>query len=162
MAEVVVENNGYKPSSQRQTLISSVLIGLIAGIVGWLLSMALQRWVISSLFCQSTDTYSVCANGGTVSWAVAVIVVGIFSLFIMVSTGIFRPLLVVLASIISLWGASAWLGPLEWWQSMLWHGLLFALAYAFFAWIARIDKFLISLIITIIAIVLARLVAISA
>ena len=92
---------------------------------------------------------------------IAKILVSIASLLSLVRNGVFRPLLVVLASLIALWGASAWLGPLPWWQGMLWHGVLFALAYALFAWVARLSNFLIAVIITIGLIVAARLIVIG-
>jgi len=162
MADIVVENSNYQPSGQRQTLLSSVLAGLVAGIVGWLLQLSLKTWVIAKLFCDSPDTFAVCSNGGTIAWVVAMVIVGIASLLVLVRSGVFRPLLVILASLIALWGANLWLGPLEWWQAMLWHGGLFALAFGLFAWIARINKFLLALIVTIVIVVLARLVVINA
>lgn len=145
----------------RRSILGTVLTGLVVGLVGWLLSLAIQTWIIDPVFCRSPQTFAVCANGGTIGWVIAMILVSIASLLSLVRNGVFRPLLVVLASLIALWGASAWLGPLPWWQGMLWHGVLFALAYALFAWVARLSNFLIAVIITIVLIVAARLIVIG-
>ena len=159
MAEVNTTNAYVVPD--RRSVLGTVLTGLVVGVVGWLLSLAIQTWIIDPVFCRSPQTFAVCVNGGTIGWVIAMILVSIASLLSLVRNGVFRPLLVVLASLIALWGASAWLGPLAWWQGMLWHGVLFALAYALFAWVARLSNFLIAVIVTIVLIVAARLVVIG-
>lgn len=159
MAEVNTTSAYVAPD--RRSVLGTVLTGLVVGVVGWLLSLAIQTWIIDPVFCRSPQTFAVCANGGTIGWVIAMILVSIASLLSLVRNGVFRPLLVVLASLIALWGASAWLGPLPWWQGMLWHGVLFALAYALFAWVARLSNFLIAVIVTIVLIVAARLVVIG-
>lgn len=145
----------------RASIIGTLLTGLVVGLVGWLLSMAIQMWIIEPVFCRSPQTFAVCSQGGTIGWVVAMIIVSVASLLSLVRSGVFRPLLVVLASLIALWGASAWLGPLSWWQAMIWHGVLFALTYLLFAWVARLSNFLLAMIVTIVLIIGARLIVIN-
>ncbi len=159
MAEVNT-SNVYVAQEQR-SVIGAAITGLFVGIVGWLVSMAIQAWIIEPIFCRSAQTFNVCSNGGTIAWTVALIIVSIVGLLSLVRTGVFRPLLVVLATLIALWGVSAWLGPLTWWQALLWHGVLFALAYSLFAWVARIQSFLLSLVVTIVLIIIARFVVLN-
>lgn len=159
MAEVNTTKAYIAPD--RRSVVGTLLTGLVVGLVGWLLSLAIQMWIIEPIFCRSPQTFAVCANGGTIGWAIAMIIASVASLLSLVRSGVFRPLLVVLASIIALWGASAWLGPLPWWQGILWHGALFALAYVLFAWVARLTNFLLAVIITIVLIIAARLVVIN-
>lgn len=161
MADAEV-NSPYYISSERRSVITTALTGLGVGILGWILNLGLQRYFIEPVFCRDTNAFNACAQGGTIAWVVAIVIVSAVGLVALVRTSIFRPLLVVLAAIIALWGASGWLGPLVWWQAILWHGLLFALAYALFGWIARTDKFPIAFIAIIIIIVLLRVVAMSA
>lgn len=156
-----VNTSPFYITQDRRSAIGAAATGLFVGIVGWLVSMAIQAWIIEPIFCRSAQTFNVCSNGGTIGWTIALIVVSIVGLLSLVRTGVFRPLLVVLAALIALWGVSAWLGPLPWWQSLLWHGVLFALAYSLFAWVARMQSFLLSLIITIIFIIAARFVVIN-
>lgn len=159
MAEVNTSNI-YVAQDQR-SVVGAAITGLFVGIAGWLASMAIQAWIIEPIFCRSAQTFNVCSNGGTIAWTVALIIVSIVGLLSLVRTGVFRPLLVVLATLIALWGVSVWLGPLPWWQAALWHGILFALAYSLFAWVARIQSFLLSLIVTLVLIIIARFVVLN-
>lgn len=159
MAEVNTSN--VYVAQERRSVVGAAVTGLIVGVVGWLVSLAIQAWIIEPIFCRSAQTFNVCSNGGTIAWTVALIIVSIVGLLSLVRTGVFRPLLVVLATLIALWGVSAWLGPLPWWQALLWHGVLFALAYSLFAWVARIQSFLLSLIVTIVLIIIVRFVVLN-
>lgn len=159
MAEVNT-SSVYVGTDQR-SLIGAVLTGVGVGIVGWLAKMAIQAWIIEPIFCRSTQTYNICSQGGTIAWAVALIIVSMLGLLSLVRLNVFRPLLVVIAALISLWAASTWLGPLEWWLALLWQGVLFGLAYALFAWIARLRSFFFSVILTFVVILLARVVVLN-
>lgn len=158
MAEVGTDSPYYM-STERRSLIATTLSGLAVGIVGWLLSIGLQRFFIEPVFCRNADAFATCAQGGTVAWIVALVIASAVGLVVLVRTSVFRPLLVVLAAIITLWGVSTWLGPLVWWQALLWHGLLFALAYALYGWLARAEKFPVAFISTVVVILALRLVA---
>ena len=159
MAEVTTRSVYITPD--RRSVVGTLLTGLAVGIVGWLLNLAIQAWIIEPVFCRSPQTFAVCANGGTIAWVIAMILVSIASLLSLVRSGVFRPLLVVIASLIALWGVSLWLGPLAWWQAMLWHGALFAVAYGLFSWVARLSNFLLAVIVTTILIIASRFVVIN-
>ena len=159
MAEA--NTSGLYVAQEQRSVIGAAIAGVFVGLAGWMLNLALQAWIIEPFFCRSPETFAVCSNGGTVAWTAAVIFASIIGLIALVRSGVFRPLLVVIATLIALWGVAAWLGPLVWWQALLWHGILFAVAYSLFSWIARISSFLVALIITIVVIVLARLVVIN-
>lgn len=149
-------------SSDRRSIMTTLATGLFVGVAGWLLNLAIQRFFVEPIFCRNADSFAMCANGGTIAWVIAIIIVSAAGLFSLVRIGVFRPLLVVLAAVIALWGVSSWLGPLEWWQAMLWQGALFALAYMLFTWIARAERFPVAFIVTILVILLMRLVVVSA
>lgn len=148
-------------SGEQRSVVGAALTGLFVGIVGWLTTMAIQAWIIEPIFCRSAQTANVCSSGGTIAWVTALIIVSIVGLLSLVRTGVFRPLLVVLAALIALWGVSTWLAPLPWWQALLWHGALFTLAYSLFAWLARVQSFLLSLIVTIVVIIVIRFVVLN-
>ena len=151
----------YDSSEQRADLRSAV-IGFVIGAGAWLLNLGIQRYLIEPLFCHNADSFGVCAQGGTVAWIIAMVIGLAAALFTLVRFNVFRPLLIVLASVISLWGVANWLGPLEWWQAALWHGVLFALAFGLFTLIARIERFGIAFVATIILILLFRIVIVNA
>ena len=161
MADTTVKQPIYI-GSDRRSIVSTILAGFAVGAAGWLLNLAIQRFFVEPVFCRNADSFSACANGGTVAWVIAIIIVSAVGLFSLVRTGIFRPLLVVLAAVVTLWGAASWLGPLTWWQATLWQGALFALAYILFAWIARTERFPVAFIVTILVIIILRLVVLSA
>lgn len=134
------------------------IIGLVTGSLGWLLSLLLQRGVVSPLLCQSTDSFGACANGGTIAWWFALILLSVAGLFVMVNRGIYRPLLVVLAVFASVWGIWAWLGYMPWWQAALWQGGIFAFAYGLYTLLARASNFGISLGLMVAAIIIVRVI----
>lgn len=156
MAEV--HNAQVYVAPDRRSIVGTFVTGALVGVFGWLLSLAVRTWIIDPVFCHSTQSFSICANGGTVAWTVAMIITSIVGLLVLVKSGVFRPLLIIIAAFIALWGVSGWLGPLPWWQAMLWHGGLFAVAYGLFAWVARVKAFLLALVLTIGLIIVTRLV----
>jgi hypothetical protein len=160
MSEVTSQPFLYDANEQRSDLRSAV-IGFVLGVSAWLLNLGIQRFIVEPFFCHNADSFGVCAQGGTVAWVAAVIIALAAGLFTLVRFNVYRPLLIVLAVVISLWGVANWLGPLSWWQASLWHGVLFALAFALFTLIARIERFGIAFVATVLLILLFRLIVIS-
>lgn len=138
-------------------LISALLIGALTGAIGWLINIFLQSYFIEPVFCASPDTSSVCTNGSVIAWTLAHVLVIGASVVAMVSAVIYRPLLVALATFVTVWGIHGWLDGLEWWSATLWQMLIFALAYGAFAWIARTVQFWAAAVITVAVVVLCRL-----
>ena len=141
----------------RQSLIGATLVGAIVGLSGWLLTLAIQYWLIEAVFCRSADTFSVCANGGNIAWVTAHLVVVIASVVALVRVNVYRPLMVVIASLLALWGLGAWLAPMAWYFFLGWEVVLFALAYTLFTWLASLERFIFSLFLTIAVVVVVRL-----
>ena len=161
MADIEVPTPYYM-TTERRSLIATAVIGFLVGALGWALNLGVQRFFVEPIFCRNVDSFANCAQGGTISWVIAIVIVSAVGLFALVRASVFRPLLVVLATIVALWGVFGWLGPMTWWMAILWHGALFALAYALFGWIARSDRFPVAFIAIIVIILLLRLVAIRA
>ena len=142
--------------NQRSSL-SALLVGAGTGFFGWLLSLFFRDYIVANLFCRSADDFGICTNGGNVAWGVAFVIVGLISVFALVRAGVYRPLLVVLASLLALWGIAPWLAPLAWYWIAFWTTVVFGLAYALFAWLATIERFAFSVLAMVIVIVLVRL-----
>lgn len=134
------------------------LIGFVVGVIGWLAYLGIANFIIEPIFCRNTDSFGICRNGGTVAWVVGQVIVLGASVAALARLAVYRPLFIVLGVLISLWAAHSWLGVLPWYAGMFWHGLLFAIAFAAFGWLARIPSFLIALIGALAAIVIARVV----
>ncbi len=135
-----------------------VLIGVITGAVGWLLYLGIANFFIDPVFCRSAETYSVCRSGGTIAWIGAHVIVLAAATAVLARLAVYRPLLVVLATLVTLWGAHGWLGGMEWYVGLVWQAVLFGAAFAVFGWIARLPSFLLALILTLIVAVLSRIV----
>lgn len=144
--------------SPQRTLIRPLIVGAGVGLLGYLLTLAIKFLFIENVFCRSADTQSICADGWNISWIAAHILVGLGSIFALVRAGVFRPLLVVIAAFVALWGVGAWIVPLAWPLALFWEVVLFGVAYALFAWLASITRFIFSFILIVAAVILARLV----
>lgn len=141
-----------------KALIRLFIIGAVTGVLGWLLYMAISQFFIEPVFCRSAETFSICQNGGTIAWVSAHVVALAATTAVLARLGVYRPLLIVLGVLVSLWGAHSWLGGLEWYVGLLWQGLLFGAAVALFGWIARIPNFVFAVLLTVGAALLARVV----
>lgn len=134
-----------------QMLAYGALVGAIIYGVTWLL----QTYIMSRILCG--DVTNLCYDAAIYSNATAMVFSGIAMLFLLVRLRIFRPLLVVLAVSISLWSIAIFTVSMEWFNALAVYIALFGLAYALFAWIARIKNFWLALIVTIVVTVLLRM-----
>jgi hypothetical protein len=145
----------YIPAD-RGEIIGVILTGALVGIAIGLLTEAIARWFIEPVFCRSTDSFAICANGGNVAFYAATVIVTILSVIALVRIGVFRPLLVAVASAASLWGIKSYIDDFPWYEYGLWLALLFALTYLMFYWLLRARSFVLSLIIALIGVVAIR------
>ena len=143
-------------------LVRLLVIGAITGIVGWLLYMAISDYFIVPVFCRSADAFTICNNGGAIAWVSAHVIALVAAVAVMARMAIYRPLLVGLAVLASLWSAQAWLGELTWQQGMAWHAVLFALGFALYGWLARASNFLYVVLATVVFILVSRVVLLFA
>ena len=135
---------------------SIAIVGALVGIATWLLSMLFQATIVEPLFCRSADAFTTCNNGGSIAFSAAAIIAHIGGLYALVRIGTYRPLLVVLATIVTLWGIQVWLGTLVWFEATVAYGFVVAIAYALYAWLARIVTFWLSAVFILVVIILAR------
>ncbi|HMI08945.1 MAG TPA: hypothetical protein VK497_00925 [Candidatus Saccharimonadales bacterium] len=124
-----------------------LLLGAGAGLLVWGLSYLLDVYVFQAIFCKGDVTVQ-CSAAPQYGAATASIVTAILMLLGLVRLGVYRPLLVVLAVTISLWGLTEFLLDATWYVSALWTILLYALAYAVFTWISRVRMFWLAVIIS--------------
>lgn len=151
------------PDSQTQlidmrtnTIIQVVLLGIILGAVTWLLTLLIDRFVITAIFCSDAGN-GICANAGTVAGNVALVLTAIGGLLGLIRLGVYRPLLVVIAASIVLWGLSGWMNGMLWYETLAWTVLLYAATYATFAWLVRPRFFLAAIILVLIVVIVARI-----
>lgn len=127
------------------SIVKLFTVGALSGAVGWLLYMGIANYFIDPVFCRNAEMFAVCKNGGTIAWVSGHIIVLAAAVAALARFAVYRPLLVVLSVLVSLWAAHAWLGGMQWYVGLLWQAGLFGIAMALFGQIARMTNFLAAL-----------------
>lgn len=141
-----------------QALLQVALLGAGLGVLYWLLTLLVRQIVFVPLFCgDSSNSMCVGATGG--AGVVALIIVSIVGLLGLVRLAMYRPLLVVIAAAVALWGLAGWTANLFWIEALLVSALLFALCYAAFTWVVRPRPFALAAALTVVLVILARVAA---
>lgn len=151
-----------QPGALLMTWKDLVKIGIFGAVIG-LLTMGLyvlfDRYVFTPTLCSDMNIGSGrCADKLTYSSGVALIIGALPILFFFVQQRVYRPLLVILLAVVTLWNVPLLLGELAMLPAILLSLLIFALAYLVFAWLVQIRSFPIALILAIVTVVLVRIV----
>jgi hypothetical protein len=124
------------------------LIGLVVGLAVPLLGLAIANGLIAPIFCNANQDFSICSSGGVVAYHSAAIVVALAVVALFANWGVFRPLPLVVAATISLWGFKKFLEPLasnSWFEYYALSMLLTAVIYLLFYWLLRLRNFPLSI-----------------
>ena len=159
MTDYVVEAKPTIIEQSRNTIFKIAGIGFLAGLLTYALAWLMQHYILKDLICNGDAN---CSDGVMFSGNIASIVISIFAVLLLVKVGSYRPLLIVIAAVVSLWGLSTWLQPLSDVESAIWYAIAFALTYVTFAWIARIRNVPVMVIATVVVVLLLRIISIYA
>lgn len=143
---------------QPRQLAQIALAGAIAGVAVWLLTMLIRQVILVPIFCGNPAS-ATCVGANDIAGIFATIIAAVIGLMGLVRIGAFRPLLIVIAAAISLWGLSSWVSGL-FIGALVWSVVLYALAYTAFAWFVRIRPFVPALLVVVFVVFLARVLAI--
>lgn len=146
---VKVEKSRATRSLPRREVLRLVVIGLAGGALVWILRLILESWVLSPLFCRTPDTASICTNAGSTSFVMSLIVIGSISVSLLVSARVFRPVLISLATFISLGALWSILDSRGAALATLITAIFGMLLYLFFALTAAVKRYILATIITI-------------
>jgi hypothetical protein len=155
-ANATVESPMLVVMNYRKLLYVAV-VGLATGLIIWGLTMLLDMYIYKALLC-ANESAQQCLSSTRYATTTATILGAAAGLFGLVRLYVFRPLLVVAAAVIALWGVLAVVSPLVWYSALPTVMILYGIAFAAFAWLARMRYFLVSLVAVIILIVIVRLV----
>jgi hypothetical protein len=142
---------------QPQQLVQVAFLGAIAGAIAWVLTSLIYHAIMVPLYCSNASSVA-CGGSLGVAGGIAAVLAGIAGLLGLVRLSVFRPLLIVLGAVITLWGLSSWVGGLPWYQELAWSIMLTGLTYTAFAWLVRPRSFVVAAIIVFVAVVVARIV----
>lgn len=134
-----------------------ILGGLIAGVIAGGLTLLFSMYLFRVLPC----TIETCGAGGQYSAVLAGIISAAFGLFWLIRLQVFRPLLIIIAVTVALWGIGLQMIQWPWVAIILATAGLHALAYLLFAWISRIRLFWAVLIILVLLIASVRFILAS-
>lgn len=138
-------------------LLFIIAIGAVAGAVIWGLTLVLDTYVYKAILC-NRDAAVQCASSQQYATITAAIIGAAAGLFGLVRLHVFRPLLIVIAAFISLWGLLPLIAALPWYGGMLIAMVMYGLAFGVFAWLVRVRKFYIALIIVVLVVIAVRLI----
>lgn len=141
-------------------LLRVIVRGALVGAAVAVVYLLLNKFVFSAVLCrpQSTGDCSQAPNYA----AIVALVVGVFGgVVVLARARVYRPLLVVLAAIISLWGIQSDVAGVAWYWVILAAAVLSGVSYGLYSWIARIRNFILALVVTVVVIVLIRWVLVA-
>lgn len=158
MVKVMNQSEPVVEQGSTRELISAAWIGAVVGVLTWTLTYVLSHYVIGSIACRVGSSLVDCADAVTVAAGIALVISSVVGLVLLVRERAFRPLLVILAALVTLWGLyGAWLEV----SSILtiFGGVIVtALVYTVLTWFSRVRNFWVSLGIIIVLTILFRLI----
>lgn len=137
-------------------LLRTAAVGAGIGLVSTGIYLLLNQFVFGAALCR--EGVEGCSNAPLYSTIITAVIAAIMGVVALARVGVYRPLLVALASPIALWSLYAMLGSGFWLWALLIAAVLFALAYALFAWAARVRSFIISIVVLVVLVFIVRLV----
>lgn len=147
------------PMSTRE-LITVIVAGLATGIVIFLIAYVLNKFVFGSVLCRPQNS-SDCSSAPAYAMIVAIILGSIGGLATLARLRVYRPLLVVIATAISLWGIGSLTQGLPWYGALLLIAGMFGLTNGLYAWVVRIRSFIFTIVVSVLLIVAIRLALVS-
>ena len=137
-------------------LLRTLIIGVIVGVGTGLVHVLFQKFVFGTVLCRPQSTGD-CSQAPLYSAIVAVVVSGIAGVAALARARMYRPLLIVLASLVALWGVQNLLAAWPWYGAVAAFGVLLGLAYSAFTWLARLRNFVMAIVVIVVAVVAVRL-----
>ena len=147
-------------SMSRRELISMILVGVAVGAIISVLYFLLNKFIFSAVLCRPQSTAD-CGQAPNYAMIVAMLVGSIGGVVGLARTRIYRPLLIVIVSVIVLWGIQNVLMGLDWYWAMMITAVFFGLAYGVFGWLARIRNFILAIVLVAVLTVLVRWVLVA-
>lgn len=157
MSEVAVQSPALYMQMAKRELIQIALLGAGVGVIVWVLTSLFDTYLYHAVLCQATASDQ-CTSASTYASITGTIIAAFLGLMGLVRLRLFRPLLVVIAAMISLWGLNVLLGDIQWYWALVISIGMYTLAYCAFAWIARLTNFYAALAGMIVLTVIVRLV----
>jgi hypothetical protein len=155
MTDYIAESQPSIIEMNTKVFLRVVITGLVVGLATWLLTYLLERFILQAIFCGGSQVEN-CSNSVVYAGNIAAVITTIVGLTALVKLSVFRPLLIVLATMVSLWGMASWLSGTSLIEAVIFSALLYAACYAAYTWLARIRNAVVMIVVVVIVAVASR------
>lgn len=122
-------------------VVTALVVGIIVGAIAFGLALILEKYVFTPIGCVAGSSVVSCDNVGAISHNIALLFALGVGLTLLVRVVAFRPLLVILGSVVALWGIGARLSVTSWPVAFGLTALTFGLIFVLFTWLAMPRRF---------------------
>lgn len=158
MTDYITESKPAIIDLDKRMFMRILVAGLVIGLLTWGLSVILDRFILSAWFCNDESSQA-CSSSLIYAGNISAVIMSVVGITALVKLGVFRPLLIVLASVITFWGLSGWLADVSLLEAAFWSSLVYGLSYITYAWLARIRRAALMMVVVAIIVIGARLIA---
>ena len=133
-------------------------IGAIGAVIGALsvgLYVLFHAYIFQAVLCRD-QANTACGQAATYAAITTAFIASFVAVVVLAHIRVYRPLLIILAAILALWGILSIVAVLPWYWALAGMIAVGALAYSLFAWIARIRSFILSAVVAIVIAVIIR------
>lgn len=140
-----------------QAWLRIVLTGAVIGILFWVITALLARYVIEPLTCRQIADAAQCLNATSLAGNVSAILTALAAILVLVRLNVAQPVVIAVGVAALLWDLAAWTVGLFWLEAVAWSILLYALSYGLMAWITRYTRLVYAVVIAILIILIIRI-----
>jgi hypothetical protein len=140
-----------------QAWLRIVLVGAVVGVVVWILTLLIGKYIIEPFTCREIANVAQCVNAASIAGNIAAVLSALLALFALVRMNIAQPVIIAVGSAALLWDLAAWTNGLFWVESIAWAIVLWALSFGLFAWITRYTRMVPAIIVAFIVVVIIRI-----
>ena len=133
-------------------------IGAIGAVIGALsvgLYVLFHTYIFQAVLYRD-QANTACGQAATYAAITTAFIASFVAVVVLAHIRVYRPLLIILAAILALWGIQSIVAVLPWYWALAGMIAVGALAYSLFAWIARIRSFILSAVVAIVIAVIIR------
>lgn len=136
-----------------------ILIGALMGLAFWVITVLIDKFIISPALCRTTSDSLSCVDSILVSGNIATILIAVIGTIAMILLQMAQPLIVTVTTAAALWGLAQWTSGLSIVEIIIWSVVTYVLAYLLFSWITRYDRILPVSITILLIVAIVRIVA---
>ena len=156
MAQVIIEDQAVINRTW-MTWGRTIAIGAGLGLIFWLLTLLIGRYVVEPLTCRTIVDATMCTDATPLAGKIATILVAVIGVITMVRLRIARPIIITVAAAALLWNLASWTLGLFWLEAIAWSVFLYALCFALFAWITRHVTLWVTIVVSLLIVLIIRI-----